>query len=142
MSSVFLITSDGQTLRLPIPSQSPYDPLRWSLLKRSTVMGVISVFTVVGLVLVQGTSLLLSTLEMEYTEEVCHSHPPLPELGLMNIKGDQTPAARRAVFDSYSLLGNRSFDLGSSVDGNRSSTSLHPSNIHFDWWHIPSSSVQ
>jgi len=142
MSSVFLITSDGQTLRLPIPSQSPYDPLRWSLLKRSTVMGVISVFTVVGLVLVQGTSLLLSTLEMEYTKEVCHSHPPHPELRLMNTKGDRTSASRRAVFDSYSLLGNRSFDLGSYVDGNRSPTGLHPSNIHLDWWHVTSSSVQ
>jgi hypothetical protein len=72
-SSVYLITSDGRTLELPIPSRSSNDPLRWSLLKRATVMGVISVFTVVGLVLVQGTSLLLFELENEYSPEVCIS---------------------------------------------------------------------
>jgi hypothetical protein len=69
-SSVYLITSDGRTLELPIPSRSPNDPLRWSLLKRITVMGVISVFTIVGLILVQGTSLLLLALENEYSPEV------------------------------------------------------------------------
>jgi hypothetical protein len=69
-SSVYLITSDGRTLELPIPSRSLNDPLRWSLLKRATVMGVISLFTVVGLILVQGTSLLLFALENEYSPEV------------------------------------------------------------------------
>lgn len=68
-SSVYLITSDGRTLELPIPSRSPNDPLRWSLLKRITVMGVISLFTIVGLILVQGTSLLLLALENEYSPE-------------------------------------------------------------------------
>jgi hypothetical protein len=69
-SSVYLITSDGRTLELPIPSRSPNDPLRWSLLKRITIMGVISLFTMVGLILVQGTSLLLLALENEYSPEV------------------------------------------------------------------------
>jgi hypothetical protein len=72
-SSVYLITSDGRTLELPIPSRSPNDPLRWSLLKRATVMSVVSLFTVVGLILVQGTSLLLFALENEYSPEVCYS---------------------------------------------------------------------
>ncbi|KUJ06922.1 major facilitator superfamily transporter [Mollisia scopiformis] len=64
--SVFLITSDGRTLQLPIPSQSQHDPLTWSKWKRFRALCAISVFTVVGLVQVQGTSLLLDELEHEY----------------------------------------------------------------------------
>jgi hypothetical protein len=68
--SVFLITSDGRTLRLPIPSPSPNDPLNWSLWKRVCALGALFFFTTVGLVLVQGTSLLLIELGEEYTVKV------------------------------------------------------------------------
>ena len=30
--SVVLITADGRTVSLPLPSQSPYDPLNWNYL--------------------------------------------------------------------------------------------------------------
>lgn len=71
--SVFLITSDGRTLELPIPSQSPHDPLTWSHWKRTRALLAMSVFTVIGLVQVQGTSLLLDALEKEYDAMVCCS---------------------------------------------------------------------
>ncbi len=70
-SSVYLITSGGEILRLPIPSRSPNDPLKWSALKTFLALVSMSVFTTVGLILVQGTSLLLHVLEYEYAPEVC-----------------------------------------------------------------------
>lgn len=76
-ASVFLITSDGQTLNLPIPSQSPDDPLNWSPLKRFFAVGAMGLFSVVGLILVQGTSLLLEELMVEYvsvSQITCPSH--------------------------------------------------------------------
>ena len=70
--SVFLITSNGETIRLPIPFRSPNDPLTWSPLKTFLFYFSMSVFTTIGLIQVQGTSLLLHTLESEYSPEVCH----------------------------------------------------------------------
>ncbi|KAL2071007.1 hypothetical protein VTL71DRAFT_14033 [Oculimacula yallundae] len=67
--SVFLITSNGETIRLPIPSRSPNDPLRWSSLKTFLSLLSMSIFTTVGLIQVQGTSLLLGTLVAEYSPE-------------------------------------------------------------------------
>jgi hypothetical protein len=64
--SVYLITSSGQTVELPIPSELPNDPLRWSWIKRVGALSAIYVFTIVNLVLVQGTSMLLQALEVEY----------------------------------------------------------------------------
>jgi hypothetical protein len=70
--SVYLITSDGKLLNLPIPSRSPKDPLNWSLLRRTLALTSMSLFTIVGLVQVQGTGMLLglASLEQEYTPEV------------------------------------------------------------------------
>ncbi|TVY81185.1 putative MFS-type transporter [Lachnellula suecica] len=65
--SVYLITSDGRTLSLPIPSDSLNDPLRWSLLRRSLALASMSMFTVVSLIIVQGTSLFLGQLGNEYS---------------------------------------------------------------------------
>jgi hypothetical protein len=70
--SVYLITSDGKLLNLPIPSRSPKDPLNWSLLRRTLALTSMSLFSIVGLVQVQGTGMLLglASLEQEYTPEV------------------------------------------------------------------------
>ncbi|EKD20957.1 uncharacterized protein L3040_004576 [Drepanopeziza brunnea f. sp. 'multigermtubi'] len=73
--SVFLITSTGDTIGLPIPSKSPNDPLTWCSLKLFLVFVSMSVFTTVGLILVQGTSLLLETLGNEYNEEINPKEP-------------------------------------------------------------------
>ncbi|KAG4440385.1 hypothetical protein IFR05_004125 [Cadophora sp. M221] len=67
--SVFLITSNGETICLPIPSRSPNDPLRWGPLRTFFSLLSMSVFTTVGLIQVQGTSLLLDALVDEYSPE-------------------------------------------------------------------------
>lgn len=71
--SVYLITSDGRTLSLPIPSQSPCDPLNWSLWRKCLALGAMSFFTIVGLILAQGTSMFLSDLAVEYATELVSS---------------------------------------------------------------------
>ena len=68
--SVFLITSDGRTLNLPMPSPYPNDPLNWGFWKRISALGAVFFFTIVALVQVQGTSLLLAQLRVEYSIEV------------------------------------------------------------------------
>lgn len=68
--SVYLITGDGRTLQLPIPSNSTNDPLKWSQVRRSLALAAMSLFTVFGLIAVQGTSLLLEALEKEYNPGV------------------------------------------------------------------------
>ncbi|CZR67367.1 uncharacterized protein PAC_17266 [Phialocephala subalpina] len=70
--SVFLITSNGETIQLPIPSRSPNDPLKWSNLKKFLALLSMYVFTTIGLVQVQGTSLLLHALQDEYSPEVTY----------------------------------------------------------------------
>lgn len=70
--SVFLITSNGETICLPIPSRSPNDPLRWGRLKTFLSLFAMGLFTTIGLIQVQGTSLLLHPLEIEYSQEVIH----------------------------------------------------------------------
>ena len=47
--SVYLITSDGRILDLPIPSASPHDPLNWSLKRRALASFAIGFFSFVGL---------------------------------------------------------------------------------------------
>jgi hypothetical protein len=68
--SVFLITSDGRTLRLPIPSPYSNDPLNWTLRKRICALVALFFFTIIGLVQLQGVSLLFIALEEEYTPKV------------------------------------------------------------------------
>lgn len=68
--SVYLVTSDGRILNLPIPSESPCDPLNWSSKKRALVLLAIGVFSFVGLALVQGASLMMNGLSAEFSVEV------------------------------------------------------------------------
>ena len=68
--SVFLITSDGRTLYLPIPSPSPHDPLNWGVRKRFAALGALFFFAIISLVQVQGASLLMVALEDEYAAMV------------------------------------------------------------------------
>jgi hypothetical protein len=69
--SVFVITSDGRTLRLPIPSPSPSDPLNWSLQKPVSALASLFFFAIVGLTQMQGAGVLLVALEDEYAADVC-----------------------------------------------------------------------
>ncbi|ORY58860.1 major facilitator superfamily transporter [Pseudomassariella vexata] len=51
--SVFLISSDGQMLSLPIPSDSPNDPLGWSSRKRMLAFASVMLYDVVGVAAIQ-----------------------------------------------------------------------------------------
>jgi len=70
-SSVFLITSDGRTLSLPIPSKSHRDPLNWSKRKRAGALFSLMLFSVIGLTMVQGPSLMYEPLWAEFGDQVC-----------------------------------------------------------------------
>jgi len=63
---VFLIASDGTVLNLPVPSNSPRDPLNWSVAKRARAGLTVVFFSVIGLVLVQGPSLMFKELANEF----------------------------------------------------------------------------
>lgn len=119
--SVFLITSSGETLRLPIPSRSPNDPLQWSNFKRILVLLSMSVFTTIGLVQVQGTSLLLQALQDEYRMKVilCHQSETTADA-----VGYGSSPTRCFILGTVSVLGNWCLDLGASVHCHRSKTCL------------------
>lgn len=69
--SVYMIASDGRMLSLPIPTRSPRDPLNWSAKKRASALFAVISFAIVGLVQLQGPSLMFNELVKEYTAEVC-----------------------------------------------------------------------
>ena len=69
--SVYLITSDGQTLSLPIPSKSYRDPLNWSLRKRAGAMLSVCYFATIAYTIIQGPSLMLIPLTTEFAGQVC-----------------------------------------------------------------------
>lgn len=68
--SIFLITSDGKTLKLPMPSNSPNDPLNWSLRKRILALSVITLYSIVSLMETQAASLLYRPLAAEFNAGV------------------------------------------------------------------------
>lgn len=67
--SVFLIGSNG-IISLPMPSRSPRDPLNWSKIKRAMAFVSLAWFSIVGLVLVQGASLMFGGLMAEFPPAV------------------------------------------------------------------------
>ncbi|WYZ38030.1 hypothetical protein EsH8_II_001536 [Colletotrichum jinshuiense] len=64
--SIYLITSDGQTLKLPMPSRSPRDPLNWSMPKRMVAMCVLILYSIVSMLETQAASLMYSSLAAEF----------------------------------------------------------------------------
>jgi hypothetical protein len=70
--SIFLITSDGKILNLPIPSESEYDPLNWSSRRRYLALFSIGFFSFVGLVAVLGPNLAVYGLEQDFSFEVSY----------------------------------------------------------------------
>jgi len=69
-SSVYIITSDGRTLKLPIPSSSPRDPLNWSPTKRCLAFTSLIIFTVVAMTQELGVGSILPELAIEYQNDV------------------------------------------------------------------------
>ncbi|KAK2056934.1 major facilitator superfamily transporter [Colletotrichum caudatum] len=72
--SVYLITSDGQTLKLPIPSSSLHDPLSWTLPRRILAMAVLVLYSIVSMMETQAASLMYLSLAAEFNGE-SHNFP-------------------------------------------------------------------
>ncbi|KAH7095543.1 major facilitator superfamily domain-containing protein [Paraphoma chrysanthemicola] len=67
--SVFLITSMGQTLKLPIPSESPADPLGWGKWKRAGAFLAVFWFSAVSLTVAQAMSVLLGAIAEDFVAD-------------------------------------------------------------------------
>ncbi|KAH7360469.1 major facilitator superfamily transporter [Rhexocercosporidium sp. MPI-PUGE-AT-0058] len=65
-TSVFLITSDGKTLRLPIPSSSPKDPLNWHPVKRRMILGNVFFFAMLAVLQLQSLGVLVPVMAIDY----------------------------------------------------------------------------
>ena len=68
--SVFLISSDGTTLKLPIPAKTARDPLNWSTQKRIWAMISLIFFSIAGLVAVESPSLMFPLFLKEFSQNV------------------------------------------------------------------------
>lgn len=73
--SVFLIASNGHVLSLPIPSESPSDPLNWIKTRRILVFVILLLYSSVALFAVQTPGILYSAFMSSFTKEVCHTCP-------------------------------------------------------------------
>lgn len=68
--SIFLVTSSGTTLNLPVPSDSPADPLNWSRWKTTGAIIAIALYSIVSLTAVQAASLLYHGIMVEFDGQV------------------------------------------------------------------------
>jgi hypothetical protein len=69
--SVFLIAGNGQTVKLPAPSDSPADPLSWGRWKRAGVFVAVSWFSTVALAVVQAAGLFMGVISRDFDVDVC-----------------------------------------------------------------------
>ncbi|PZC93593.1 MFS general substrate transporter [Pyrenophora tritici-repentis] len=67
--STFLITNDGKTLKLPIPSESKADPLNWSQWKTAGAIFSIALYSVLCLTAAQASTVLLDGVQTEFASE-------------------------------------------------------------------------
>jgi hypothetical protein len=75
--SVFLIAGNGQTVKLPAPSDSPADPLSWGRWKRAGVFLAVSWFSIVALAVAQAGGLFLGVISRDFKVDVCYKTVPL-----------------------------------------------------------------
>lgn len=68
--SVFLITSNGRTLDLPMPSDSRNDPLNWSWWKTGGAMIALGSYGLTALTGVQAVGLMTESVVADFSEEV------------------------------------------------------------------------
>ncbi|TLD30354.1 hypothetical protein PspLS_01917 [Pyricularia sp. CBS 133598] len=66
IGSVFLVAEDGTLLSLPIPSNSPDDPLSWSQRRRCLAIVILVLFGIFGMAIQQFPSLLFVAFEQEF----------------------------------------------------------------------------
>lgn len=68
--SIFLVTSSGTTLDLPVPSTSPADPLNWRRWKIAGAITAIAWFSIVSLTVVQAASMVNHSIFVEFDGHV------------------------------------------------------------------------
>jgi hypothetical protein len=73
IGSTFLITNDGRTLKLPVPSNSKADPLNWSRWKTAGALFSIALFSIVCLTAAQAASVVLDDIQRDFEHEVSSS---------------------------------------------------------------------
>lgn len=71
--SIFLVTSSGKTLSLPVPSESPNDPLNWSRWKTAGAITAVALNSIVSLTVVQAASMILHGIVVEFDGQVSAS---------------------------------------------------------------------
>lgn len=68
--SIFLVTSSGTTLNLPVPSESPADPLNWGRWKRTGAIIAVAWYSIVSLTVVQAASMVYHGILVEFDGQV------------------------------------------------------------------------
>ncbi|KAH6852090.1 MFS general substrate transporter [Alternaria alternata] len=69
IGSTFLITNDGRTLKLPMPSNSKADPLNWNRWKTGGALFSVALFSVVCLTAAQAASVVLDDIQRDFAHE-------------------------------------------------------------------------
>jgi len=82
--SVFIISSDGEILNLPIPTKSAQDPLNWTKMKRARAFIALCIFSITGHIIVQGPAYLFVPLREQFSKEVGYLKPPRYSKDLLN----------------------------------------------------------
>lgn len=72
--SIFLITSSGATLNLPVPSESSADPLNWSNWKTTGAIAAVAWYSIVSLTAVQASSMVFHGILVEFDHQVRFIH--------------------------------------------------------------------
>lgn len=70
--SVFLIASDGRLLSLPIPSESPSDPLNFERRRRLFIYATLLIHSAICMFSIQSPGNLYKAFLHTFTEEVCY----------------------------------------------------------------------
>lgn len=68
--SIFLVTSSGKTLNLPVPSESPADPLNWGRWKTIGAITAVAWYSCVSLPVVQATSMVCNAIQADFHGQV------------------------------------------------------------------------
>ena len=70
--SVFIVSSEGEVLKLPIPTKSAQDPLNWSKWKQARAFLALYIFAISADVLAQGSSYLVDQFRDDFSIPVRH----------------------------------------------------------------------
>ena len=89
--SVFLITDEGKTLHLPMPSKSKHDPLNWGKWKSVGAMVSLWWYSIANLTAVQAASLMMGGVTRDFSEQVSDGPMLNPFLPFIADMSGRTP---------------------------------------------------